>query len=94
VNVRTSTGTPAYRTTNTFAYTRDQDQFEQVMGYFWVNQAQEYLQSLGFRPGGPHRAILARPYDLRINQYGLDNSYLTGKGDYIRRGRAGSTTPR
>ena len=34
--------------TNTFIYTRHADQFEQVMGYFWVNQAQEYLQSLGF----------------------------------------------
>ena len=89
VNVRTSTGTPAYSTTNTFAYTRDQDQFEQVMGYFWVNQAQEYLQSLGFRPGGPYRAILARPYDLRINQYGVDNSYMTDKGDYIRLGKGG-----
>jgi hypothetical protein len=88
-NVRTSTGTPAYSPTNTFAYTRDQDQFEQVMGYFWVNQAQEYLQSLGFRPGGPLRPILARPYDLRINQYGLDNSYMTDKGDYIRLGKGG-----
>jgi len=89
VNVRTSTGKPAYSPTNTFVYTRDQDQFEQVMGYFWVNQAQEYLQSLGFKPGGEHRAILARPYDLRIGQYGVDNSYMTDKGDYIRLGKGG-----
>ena len=89
VNVRTSTGTPAYSPSNTFVYTRDQDQFEQVMGYFWVNQAQEYLQSLGFRPGGPLKPILARPYDLRINQYGVDNSYMTDKGDYIRLGKGG-----
>jgi hypothetical protein len=89
VNVRTSTGTPAYSPSNTFVYTRDQDQFEQVMGYFWVNQAQEYLQSLGFAPGGPLKPILARPYDLRINQYGVDNSYMTDKGDYIRLGKGG-----
>ena len=89
VNVRSSTGKPAYSPTNTFIYTRDQDQFEQVMGYFWVNQAQEYLQSLGFAPGGEHRAILARPYDLRISQYGVDNSYMTSKGDYIRLGKGG-----
>jgi hypothetical protein len=88
VNVRTSTGKPAYSPTNTFVYTRDQDQFEQVMGYFWVNQAQEYLQSLGF-DGDEHRSILARPYDLRINQYGVDNSYMTDKGDYIRLGKGG-----
>jgi hypothetical protein len=88
-NVRTTTGTPAYSATNTFVYTRDQDQFEQVMGYFWVNQAQEYLQSLGFRPGGPLRPILARPYDVRINQYGVDNSYMTEEGDFIRLGKGG-----
>ncbi len=88
-NIRTTTGKPAYSPTNTFVYTRDQDQFEQVMGYFWVNQAQEYLQSLGFRPGGAFPAILARPYDLRINQYGVDNSYMTDKGDYIRLGKGG-----
>jgi hypothetical protein len=86
-SVRTSTGTPAYSSTNTFDYTRDQDQFEQVMGYFWVNEAQEYLQSLGF--GSTLRPILKRPYDVRIGQYGVDNSYMTDKGDYIRLGKGG-----
>ena len=47
-NVRTSTGPLAYSPTNSFVYRRDDDRFEQVMAYFWVNQAQEYLQSLGF----------------------------------------------
>ena len=89
VDVRTTTGKPAYSADNTFVYTRDQDQFEQVMGYFWVNQAQEYLQSLGFEPNGALEPILARPYDLRINQYGVDNSYMTDKGDYIRLGKGG-----
>lgn len=86
-NVRTSTGTPAYSTANEFFYTRDQDQFEQVMGYFWVNEAQEYLQSLGF--GGELRPILKRSYDVRIGQYGIDNSYMTDKGDFIRLGKGG-----
>src|SRR3954452_23393877 len=35
--VDSATGTPAYSTTNTFVYDRSQDQFEQVMAYFWVN---------------------------------------------------------
>jgi hypothetical protein len=87
--VTTSTGTPAYSTTNTFRYTRDQDQFEQVMAYFWINQAQEYLQSLGFRPGGPLRPILARPMDTKINQYGVDNSYFTSKQQFLRFGKGG-----
>ena len=86
-NVRTSTGAPAYSTSNTFNYRRDQDQFEQVMGYFWVNEAQEYLQSLGF--GSSLDPILKRPYDVRISQYGVDNSYMTDKGDFIRLGKGG-----
>ncbi len=86
-NVRSSTGTPAYSTSNTFRYNRSQDQFEQVMGYFWINQAQEYLQSLGF--GSTLPKILKRPYDVRISQYGVDNSYMTDKGDYIRLGKGG-----
>ena len=65
------------------------------MGYFWVNQAQEYLQSLGFKPGGELDPILARPYDLRINQYGVDNSYMTDKPVTTSAwARVASTTPR
>ena len=86
-NVRTSTGTPAYSASNQFLFDRDQDQFEQTMGYFWVNEAQEYLQSLGF--GSTLRSILKRPYDVRVSQYGVDNSYMTSKGDYIRLGKGG-----
>ena len=86
-NVRTSTGTPAYSPTNDFLYDRDQDQFEQTMGYFWVNEAQEYLQSLGF--GSTLPEILKRPYDVRVSQYGVDNSYMTSKGDFVRLGKGG-----
>ena len=85
--VESSTGTPAYSTTNTFVYNRHQDQFEQVMGYFWVNQAQEYLQSLGF--GTTFPGILKQPFDIKINQYGGDNSYQTNKPFRIRLGKGG-----
>ncbi len=88
-NIRSNTGAAAYSTSNTFAYTRDQDQFEQVMAYFWINQGQEYLQSLGFRPDGPLRAILARPMDAKIDQYGIDNSYFTDKHNILRFGKGG-----
>ncbi len=86
-NVRTSTGTPAYSPTNTFLYTRDADQFEQVMAYFWVNQAQEYLQSLGF--GSTLPPANAESQDVRVDQYGVDNSYSTDKGDFLRFGKGG-----
>ncbi|MGZ4455847.1 MAG: M36 family metallopeptidase [Nocardioides sp.] len=86
-NVRTSTGAAAYSPTNTFSYTRDDDRFEQVMAYFWVNQAQEYLQSLGF--GSTLPPVNAESQDVRIDQYGVDNSYSTDKQDFLRFGKGG-----
>lgn len=87
VNVRSATGTPAYSTTNEFLYLRDQDQFEQVMAYFWVNEAQEYLQSLGFGSALP--GIVHQSFDVKVNQYGGDNSYQTDKPYRIRLGKGG-----
>ena len=46
--VESETGTPARNVGSGFIYTRDQDQFEQVMGYYWVTKAQRYIQALGF----------------------------------------------
>ena len=87
VTVESATGTPAYSRTGEYIYTRDQDQFEQVMGYFWVNQAQEYLQSLGF--GSTLPGIIKEPFSVKINQYGGDNSYQTDKPYRIRLGKGG-----
>ena len=69
------TGNPAYSLTNTFRYTRHQDEFEQVMAYYWITQAQKYIHSLGF--GRSRRPIDNRPQAVRINQYGQDNSFST-----------------
>jgi hypothetical protein len=87
VSVQSSTGTPAYSATNTFVYNRHEDQFEQVMAYFWVNQAQEYLQSLGF--GSTLRPVNAEQQQVKINQYGGDNSYQTDKPFRLRFGKGG-----
>jgi hypothetical protein len=85
--VKSATGTPAYSKDGTYFYDRSQDQFEQVMGYFWVNQAQEYLQSLGF--GSSLRPIVKQPFSVKINQFGGDNSYETDKPFRIRLGKGG-----
>jgi hypothetical protein len=87
VAVESATGTPAYSATNTFRYTRDQDQFEQVMAYFWVNQTQEYLQSLGF--GTTYPGIIKQRFTVKVDQYGGDNSYQTDKPYRIRLGKGG-----
>ncbi len=71
--VESKTGAPARNTGSGFIYTRDQDQFEQVMGYYWVTQAQRYIQSLGF--GSTLPAVNKRQQLLRINQFGGDNSF-------------------
>src|SRR4051794_22947539 len=73
--VVSETGSPAYSPTNTFRYTRHADEFEQVMAYYWVKQAQRYIQSLGF--GTSRRGIDNRPQAIRINQWGQDNSFAT-----------------
>ena len=81
------TGNPAYSPTNTFRYRRNQDEFEQVMAYYWVTAAQRYNQSLGF--GTSRRPVNKEPQRLRINQWGVDNSFATEKKDEIRLGKGG-----
>jgi Fungalysin metallopeptidase (M36) len=76
--VLSSTGKAA--TGTSFVYTRDQDQFEQVMGYYWITRAQLYIQSLGF--GSTLPAVNKRQQLVRIDQFGGDNSFYregTGK---------------
>jgi hypothetical protein len=78
--VISSTGKAATNTGSGFIYTRDQDQFEQTMGYYWITQAQRYIQSLGF--GSTLPAVNKRQQLLRIDQFGGDNSFYregTGK---------------
>jgi Fungalysin metallopeptidase (M36) len=78
--VISETGKAAANTGSGFVYTRDQDQFEQTMGYYWITQAQRYIQSLGF--GSTLPDVNRRQQLLRINQFGGDNSFYregTGK---------------
>jgi len=86
-NVRSETGDAAYSPTNTFAYHRNDDRFEQVMAYYWVTTAQNYLQSLGF--GSKLRPVNKESQDIRINQYGVDNSFSTDTKDELRFGKGG-----
>ncbi|NTV37868.1 MAG: M4 family metallopeptidase [Anaerolineales bacterium] len=86
-NIISETGKPAFSSTNTFIYTRDDDRFEQVMAYFWVTEAQKYLQSLGF--GTTYPPVNMESQDVRINQWGIDNSYSWDKHDVLRFGKGG-----
>jgi hypothetical protein len=87
-DVYSSTGELAFSPTNTFAYTRSDDRFEQVMAYYWITQAQKYVQSLGF--GSRLPAINDEPQNVRINQLGVDNSFeTTHPKDELRFGKGG-----
>jgi hypothetical protein len=86
-NIRSETGDPAFSADNVFIYTRDDDRFEQVMAYYWVTEAQKYIQGLGF--GSKLRSINMESQDVRINQWGADNSYSWDKHDVLRFGKGG-----
>ena len=63
-NVKSSTGPLAYSSDNKFCYNRKDDQFEQVMAYYWITEAQKYIQSLGF----------GSSYDLLIRRLRMSGS--------------------
>ncbi|WP_214325359.1 M36 family metallopeptidase [Nonomuraea sediminis] len=88
VRVKSTTGKAAQAVGGAFpAYHRDADQFEQVMGYYWVTTAQRYLQSLGF--GSRFRPVNQRQIELRIDQYGGDNSFFRDDKANITLGKGG-----
>ncbi|MBT2447454.1 M4 family metallopeptidase [Streptomyces sp. ISL-43] len=84
--IRSETGAPA-TVSAAASYNRRDDQFEQVMAYFWVNEAQEYLQGLGF--GSELPGANDRRQAVRINQWGRDNSFFTDRRGEIRFGKGG-----
>jgi zinc metalloprotease ZmpB len=87
-NVVSETGDPAYSPTNTFTYHRNDDRFEQVMTYYWITEAQKYIQRLGF--GVWRRPVNMESQDVRINQWGQDNSFETDHPkDELRFGKGG-----
>jgi hypothetical protein len=85
--VKSETGNPAYSPSGAFSYDRSQDEFEQVMAYYWVTEAQLYLQSLGF--GSSRPAVNQRPMPIRINQFGGDNSFFRDDKTNITFGKGG-----
>jgi hypothetical protein len=85
--VVSETGNPAYSAANEFKYHRNDDRFEQVMAYYWVTQAQEYIQDLGF--GTLRRPVNMKSQRIRLNQLGADNSFATEHKDELRFGKGG-----
>jgi zinc metalloprotease ZmpB len=88
VVVKSNTGKAAAATDGAYtAYHRDVDQFEQVMGYYWVTTAQHYIQHLGFGTTLP--PVNQRQIELRIDQFGGDNSFFRPDKANITLGKGG-----
>src|SRR4051794_37326618 len=87
VAVKSETGPTPANTGAGFVFTRNQDQFEQVMAYYWITQAQRYIQSLGF--GSTLPAVNRRQVAVRINQFGGDNSFFRDTKTDITLGKGG-----
>jgi Zn-dependent metalloprotease len=85
--VKSDTGAAAQDTGAGYVYTRDDDRFEQTMAYYWVTQAQTYIQSLGF--GRTLPPANDRQVSLRINQFGGDNSFFRDTKTDITLGKGG-----
>ena len=84
------TGNPAYETDCTWEYTRHDDRFEQVMAYYWVTKSQLYTRGLGFGVNAGWPAINGDQQRVRINQWGVDNSFATDHPkDEMRFGKGG-----
>jgi len=88
VTIVSETGNPAFSPAGTFDYNRHQDEFEQVMAYYWVTEAQNYIQRLGFG-AGLFPPVNKEPQRVRINQWGADNSFFTDTKDELRFGKGG-----
>ena len=57
------------------------------MAYYWVTEAQKYIQSLGF--GASRRPVNMQPQRIRINQWGHDNSFANDHKIELRFGKGG-----
>jgi len=62
-----------FSSTGDFLFTRDRQEFEDVMVYFHIDRSQRYIQSLGFT-GVNNRSIAVDPHGLN----GADNSHYVG----------------
>jgi len=75
------TTSPAYSASLDFSYGRADARFEQVMAYYAVNNAQEYIHSLGFTN------VNNEPQRLKADKWGQDNSAYYPNYDTIKFGK-------
>jgi hypothetical protein len=66
-----------------FLFGRSDPRFEQTMAYYDVTGAQVYIQGLGFTD------VNNEPQDVKVDQFGGDNSFYYPNQDFIKLGKGG-----
>jgi Zn-dependent metalloprotease len=74
---------PVSSTNRIFVYNRSQRGFEQVMGYYSITTAQEYIHQIGFTD------VNNEPQDYRTTGFSGDNSFYDPSDDTITFGTGG-----
>lgn len=83
VRIVRAKGGLAKSSSESFVYLRKNDRFEQVMAYYQLDQAQAYIQQLGFSD------LNNEPQDVATDTFAGDNSFYDPTSDLITYGRGG-----
>lgn len=73
----------AFSASQTFVFDRDSDGFSEAMGYYYLDYAQRYIQSLGFSTVNNRQQVFS------IDRYKKDNSYYQPSTKNITLGTGG-----
>jgi Zn-dependent metalloprotease len=73
----------AFSVTNSFLFDRSNDGFSETMGYYYIDYAERYIQSLGFNN------INNRQQVFSVNRLKVDNSYYSPQSEEITLGIGG-----
>jgi Zn-dependent metalloprotease len=73
----------AFSSTNTFLFDRSDDGFSETMGYYYIDYAERYIQSLGFANVNNRQQVFS------VNRLKVDNSFYSPQSKDITYGLGG-----
>ena len=73
----------AFSAVNNFAFDRSNDGFSETMGYYYIDYAERYIQSLGFNNVNNRQQVFA------VNRLKIDNSFYSPQSKEISLGLGG-----
>jgi len=73
----------AFNAANSFMFDRSEDGFSETMGYYYIDYAQRYIQSLGFTTVNNRQQVFS------VNRFNQDNSFYSPNSKEITLGLGG-----